>query len=133
MSELHDVLNASLAVNQQLAAEVDALKKYAKSMPKKVTKTASTAPKFSKEALEKAADVLVDSGFLKSASKQAYIDMIASNPDKVLESLQKIAANAVKPVDKPEQVGSVVQKNASWFSVKEAKQEDPYKDCFQRY
>ena len=120
MSEIHDVLNASLAVNQQLSAEVDALRKYAKNQRS-----------FSQEALSKMADALVDGGFLKSASKGAYIEMCNKNPDKVLESLQKIASSAVQP--NTDKVGTVVQKNASWFTTSNEPKEDPYKDCFQRY
>lgn len=120
MSELHDVLNASLAVNQQLSAEVDALRKYAKNQRS-----------FSQDALAKVTDALIDGGFLKSASKDAYMKMCSENPDKVLESLQKIASSVVQP--NTEKVGTVVQKSASWFSTSNEPKEDPYKDCFQRY
>ena len=130
------ILNTSLEINKQLSAEVDALKKYAKQLKSEseLAKKASVkAPSFSEDALSKAADILVDSGFLKSASKAQFVELCKATPDKALEALEKVASATVKPAGKPEAVGRAVEKSASWFSVKSASKEDPYKDCFQRY
>lgn len=129
MSEVHDVLNASLAVSQRLAAEVEALKKQAG----KLQKSASVkVPSFSDAALSKATDVLVDCGFVKSASKDAFIKMAKRNPDKVLEALEKVASQSVKPVTKTAATGSLVSKD-SFFTVSKAPKKDPYAGTFSRY
>lgn len=127
MSEVHDVLNASLAVSQRLAAEVDALKKQAC----KMQKTASLKG-FSPAALAKATDVLIDCGFVKSASKDAFIKMAKDNPDKVLEALEKVASQSVKPVTKTAATGSLVSKG-DLFTVSTAPKKDPYAGTFSRY
>lgn len=127
MSEIHDVLEASLNINNRLSAEVDALKKHASRMSKQASGS------FSKGALERVANVLVDCGFVKSAAKGAFVTMCTNNPNKVLEAFEKVASQVVKPVNKPESVGNVVSKSAGWFSVSKSPKEDPYKDCFGRY
>ena len=57
-------------------------------------------PKFSDEALEKAASALTDASLIKSEEQEELVEMFRTNPDKALESIAKVAASIPKaPTD----------------------------------
>ncbi len=58
------------------------------------------SPRFGKEALDKTVDTLVKTRLIKSAERESALKLFADNPDKVLESLEKVASLiAVTPAD----------------------------------
>lgn len=58
------------------------------------------SPRFGKEALDRTVDVLVKTNLIKSAERESAIKLFAENPDKVLESLEKVASlTAAAPAD----------------------------------
>lgn len=58
------------------------------------------SPRFGKEALDKTVDTLVKTRLIKSAERESALKLFADNPDKVLESLEKVASLvAAAPAD----------------------------------
>lgn len=55
-------------------------------------KNRKDGPRFGKEALDKTVDTLVKTRLIKSAERESAIKLFAENPDKVLESLEKVAS-----------------------------------------
>jgi hypothetical protein len=53
-------------------------------------------PKFSDEALTKAAAALVDAALIQSENQEELVELFRTDPDKALESIEKVAANLPK-------------------------------------
>lgn len=53
-------------------------------------------PRFSDEALEKAAHALADAAMIKDEDRYELVEIFRTNPDKALESIEKVAANIPK-------------------------------------
>jgi hypothetical protein len=53
-------------------------------------------PKFSDEALEKAAFALAEASMIKKEEQEELVELFRTDPDKALESITKVAANLPK-------------------------------------
>ena len=57
-------------------------------------------PKFSEDALTKAASALVEANLIGSDDREELVELFRTNPDKALESIEKVAASVPKaPTD----------------------------------